>query len=197
MGGVKGGLMTLSRFTPFEASRYSLQSSEAWPKKLFMLKRCYLLTRFKVSEGKELVLINTHNSAFAEAAKLREKELTVLRKAMEEEYNKGNYVIVGGDWNQNPVPFDERLITSGDAVMRIIPPIPDDFLPAGWQWAYDPSQPTNRDVIEAYKHGITRTTIYDFFVLSPNIRIISVKTNSDGFKFSDHNPVCLKIKLKN
>jgi endonuclease/exonuclease/phosphatase family metal-dependent hydrolase len=195
MGYVRSGIMTLSHFTPSGASRHSFRSDYSWPKKLFMLDRCYLIARYMNSVGHELVVINTHNSAFADAAMLRDKELGILRTVMEKEYAKGNYVIIGGDWNQNPLPFNEFLITSGDMMKKIDPPIPMDFLPTGWQWAFDPSQPTNRDVNEPYVHGKAKTTIIDFFVLSPNIELIDVKTLVDGFAFSDHQPVYMKIRL--
>jgi endonuclease/exonuclease/phosphatase family metal-dependent hydrolase len=195
MGYVRSGIMTLSHFKPSGASRHSFRSDYSWPKKLFMLDRCYLIARFKYSDGHELVVVNTHNSAFADAAMFREKELGILRTVMEKEYAKGNYVIIGGDWNQNPLHFDELLVLSGDVVKKIDPPIPMDFLPSGWQWAFDPSQPTNRDVNEPYVHGRTKTTNIDFFVLSPNIELIDVKTLADGFTFSDHQPVYLKIRL--
>ena len=36
----------------------------------------------------------------------------------------------------------------------------------------------------------------DGFILSPNVELTSVQTQDDGFRFSDHNPVLLNIRLK-
>ncbi len=196
MGKVQAGLMLMGKATPVMVERHAFNSGYTWPMSLFMLKRCYLLARYKTGNGKQLVLINTHNSAFGDAAEIREKELSQLKTLMLEEYSKGNYVVIGGDWNQNPAMFDSTAILDHYLVKTIQPPIPADFLPAGWQYAYDPQYPTNRDVDIPYTDGKTKTTLIDFFVLSPNLGLISAKTIPNGFKESDHQPVSMKIVLK-
>lgn len=195
MGRVLAGLATLSRYRSDDAKRVAFPSSYAWPKKLFMLDRCFLLTRYKLAGGKELILINTHNSAFDDAAVMRKQELALLQKTMRYEFALGNYVIVGGDWNQNPLPFDPAAITDSNKSYRITPPIPDDFIPADWKWAFDPEKATNRNVNEPYQKGHTGTTIIDFFVLSPNFEVLDVKTLPQGFLFSDHQAVQLKVSF--
>jgi endonuclease/exonuclease/phosphatase family metal-dependent hydrolase len=195
MGQVEAGLMTLSRYKPAEAERVAYPSSYSWPKRLFMLDRCFILTRIKISAHNDLVLINTHNSAFTDAAEMRKKELALLHKTITDEYAKGNYVITGGDWNQNPLPFDTANITDGNKPHLIIPPIPADFLPAGWKWAFDSSRASNRDVNEPYLKGHTGTTIIDFFVVSPNVELLEVKTLAQDFEYSDHQAVGMKVRL--
>lgn len=196
MGRVKAGLITLGRYCPEDASRIAFPSSYTWPKRLFMLDRCFLITRYNLNAGKELVLINTHNSAFDDAAGMRKKELMLLQKTMLDEYALGNFVIVGGDWNQNPLPFDPASVLDSSKVHSITPPIPGDFIPADWKWAFDPERPTNRDVNEPYVKGHTGTTIIDFFVLSPNINLLEVKTIPQGFLFSDHQAVKMKVSFQ-
>ena len=78
---------------------------------------------------------------------------------------------------------------------RIEPAIEADFLPGDWQWVFDPSLPTNRDVDAPYERGKTKTTIIDFFVVSPNVEVIQVKTTDIGFEWADHQPVEMKFKL--
>ncbi|MHC1777191.1 MAG: endonuclease/exonuclease/phosphatase family protein [Lentimicrobium sp.] len=197
MGKVQAGLMLMGKATPARIERHAFNSGYTWPMSLFMLKRCYLLARYNTGNGKQLVLVNTHNSAFGDAAEIREKELSQLKTLMLEEYSKGNYVVIGGDWNQNPAVFDSTEILDKFFVKTIQPPIPADFLPSGWQYAYDPQYPTNRDVDIPYTEGKTKTTLIDFFVISPNIGLISVKTIPTGFEESDHQPVTMKIELKN
>jgi endonuclease/exonuclease/phosphatase family metal-dependent hydrolase len=197
MGKVNSGLITLSKFRPDEALQVEYPSSYPWPKKLFMLDRCFLLTRFTAMNGKQLVLINTHNSAFDDAADMRQQELDLLKTVIESEYAKGNYVIAGGDWNQNPLPFNTATIKDGNVVKSISPPIPDTFLPEGWHWAFDPNYPTNRDVNESFTKGKTPTTIIDFFIVSPNIEVKNVTTLSIDFDVADHQPVRMVVELKN
>ncbi|HEX7411627.1 MAG TPA: endonuclease/exonuclease/phosphatase family protein [Bacteroidales bacterium] len=196
MGRVLAGLTTLSRYRQHDAMRVAFPSSYAWPKRLFMLDRCFILSHYKLAGGKELVLINTHNSAFDDAADMRKMELALLQKTMTDEFARGNYVIVGGDWNQNPLPFDPATITDGNKAHRITPPIPADFIPADWKWAFDPKKASNRDVNEPYQKGHTGTTIIDFFVLSPNLELLEVKTLPQGFLFSDHQAVQMKVRFR-
>lgn len=196
MGKVESGILTLSRFQPVEATRYKFPSAYSWPKRLFMLDRCFVLTRYNVSNGKQLVLINTHNSAYADALEMRAKELKTLQKIIESEYAKGNYVIAGGDWNQNPLPYNQDSIKDGNLAKTITPGIPADFLPAGFTWAFDPKYPSNRDVNEPYTKGKTATTIIDFFVLSPNINLLTTNTLQSNFEFSDHQPIGMIVELK-
>ena len=42
----------------------------------------------------------------------------------------------------------------------------------------------------------TQHYVIDGFILSPNVELTSVQTQDDGFRFSDHNPVLLSIRLK-
>ncbi|MFN8134262.1 MAG: hypothetical protein U0Z17_03150 [Bacteroidales bacterium] len=74
--------------------------------------------------------------------------------------------------------------------------IPPDFLPHGFTWAYDPKYPTNRNVDTPYTKGRTPTTLIDFFVLSPNITLVSTNTIQTNFEFADHQPVGMVVELK-
>ncbi len=196
MGKVHAGLMLMGKTNPTVVERHAFKSGYSWPMSLFMLKRCFMVARYNAGNGNQFVLVNTHNSAFGDAAEIRKMELTQLHTFMVEEFNKGNYVVVGGDWNQNPAGFDSTAILHNYRVKTIKPPIPADFLPEGWQYAYDPKLPTNRDVDIPYSEGKTKTTLIDFFVLSPNIDLISAETIPTGFVESDHQPVSLKVILR-
>jgi endonuclease/exonuclease/phosphatase family metal-dependent hydrolase len=141
------------------------------------------------------VLINTHNEAFDDGSQRRE-QMAVLRETMIREYLKGNYVITGGDWNLNPLGFDPGTLRTGDMGRSVEPRIDPDFLPEGWQWAYDPEVPTNRNVDQIYQRGKTPVTIIDFFVISPNVTLLEIKTEDLGFQWADHQPVRMKIRLQ-
>ena len=52
MGSVNSGLLSLSYLKPQEVSRFSFPGHYGWPKRLFMLDRCFLVMRFPVSDGK-------------------------------------------------------------------------------------------------------------------------------------------------
>lgn len=195
MGKVMAGMGTLSSFFPTIAERHSLHRDDPWPTGLFTLDRCFILTRYAVEGGKELVLINTHNSAFDDGS-LRKRQMALLRNTILNEYEKGNFVIAAGDWNLNPpLRFHEKIIT-GDWIEYIEPPIDKDFLPGGWSWGVDQRVPSNRWATEEYLKGRTWTTIIDFFVLSPNIELLNIETLDLTFENSDHNPVTVRVRLK-
>jgi endonuclease/exonuclease/phosphatase family metal-dependent hydrolase len=198
MGRVKSGLLCFSAFHSVEYTRYAFPGGYDWPVRLFMLDRCFLLSRLPLPGGKDLVMINTHNEAFDDGSQ-REQQMAVLKNLMLEEYAKGNFVITGGDWNQNPVGYQStdipRIFSAGDQARSIKPAIEPDFFPEGWKWVFDPNNPSNRDVIASYKRGETRTTIIDFFVVSPNVKVKSINTVDLGFAWSDHQPVKMVFRI--
>lgn len=193
MGKVKSGITTFSKYKPVNAKRVAAPGKYSFPKRLFMLKRCFLITRYNVDNSKELVLINLHNSAFEDADDLRKGELKLLKQLIINEYEKGNYVIAGGDWNQNPSDLNLKNIKKYNT--RSVWPVEKDFLPEDWSWAFDPSIPTNRDVHESFDLQSTTCTVLDYFVTSPNIKVISTKAIDLEFEFSDHQPVIIQLKL--
>lgn len=61
-----------------------------------------MVSRYSIENGKELVLINTHNEAFDEGGNTRTAQMKNIKEFVLNEDKAGNYVIVGGDWNQYP-----------------------------------------------------------------------------------------------
>jgi len=193
MGKVKSGLMTLSRECPERVERHSFPGNYSWPKNLFMLDRCFLVNRYQVSNQRELVLINTHNSAYDDGS-LRAQQMNYLRSYLLSEYEKGNYVIVGGDWNQTPYGLEAEL-PSHRFDTDNLSYVEKDYPAPGWQWAYDANVPTNRRLAQPYDQSSSPTTIIDCFLLSPNIKLEYVNTIDLGFQYSDHQPVELQARL--
>lgn len=195
MGAVESGIQTLSKFRPLRSERNAFPFNFSWPLKVFMLDRCFLVNYYPMDNGKQLVLVNTHNSAFDDNGEIRKAELNLFRDFLVNEYEKGNYVITGGDFNQCPPkvktafegePFDfEDFVT-----------IPDSLFPQDWNFAFDNKTPSNRRVIDAYKLGETKVTLIDFFITSPNVEVRNVRCVNLGFEHSDHNPVIASFKLK-
>ncbi len=105
-GQVDGGLLMLSQFSPSSATRYSLANITTFPMNLFELDRCYDESRYPVNDkdgkptGKEMVIIDAHFSAYDDSGKVRQKQLQQIINVIKREQAKGNYLIVGGDWNK-------------------------------------------------------------------------------------------------
>ncbi len=195
LGKVEMGQATFSEYFPISSQRYSYYSAYAWPKRLFMLDRCFLVSRFHLPNGKELVVINTHNSAYDSGGKLRDIEMPLIRNFMLNEFEKGNYVVAGGDWNQNPPDYQpETIETVYPAVRREA--LEKTLFPEDWKISYEPQKPTNRGVENPLTPGKTEVTIIDYFILSPNIELENVKVDFQNFQYSDHEPVLMNATLK-
>jgi len=193
MGKVESGLMTLTKHIPAEVDRYSFPGNYSWPMKLFMLDRCFLVERHPVSNGKELLIINTHNSAYDDGS-LRTQQMETLEKFLLTEYEKGNYIIVGGDWNQTPYGLNPELPAHQFDTLNLTY-IEENYPAPAWTWAFDPSAPTNRRVTTPYHQSTSLTTIIDCYLLSPNIELGNVNTIHTDFRYSDHQPVQLQARL--
>jgi endonuclease/exonuclease/phosphatase family metal-dependent hydrolase len=195
MGGVEAGLMTLSVYTPTLCRRNAYPQIANWPESLFLLDRCFIETRIPIINGKELIVINTHNSAFVADQSLMDKELAVIRNLMMSEYFAGNYVIAAGDWNMNPYDFKPEGDYNGHRFVAADVTIGKNFMPHDWQVACDAKVPSNRHLDQSYEKGKTGATSIDFFVLSPNIKLNNIMAVDLNFEFSDHNPVFIDVEL--
>lgn len=193
MGKVYSGISVFSNYVPSSSVRYSFPGNYGFPKQLFMLDRCFIVNRYPLKNGRQLLLINTHNEAF-DPGEIRRAQMEYLKKFMLEEYASGNYIIAGGDWNQTPPDFTPEFVSNKVNSMQMA--IKHDYLPAEWTWVYDNTTPSNRTVTAAYNPEVTTTTVIDFFLLSPNVSKLAIKCINLNFANSDHNPVIIRAKLK-
>ena len=195
MGRIYGGLLSATQYMPIESKRIALPGITDFPRKIFYLERCLLMQRFKVSNGKELVVFNTHYEAYDDGG-IKKQQMAVTKKIVEEEYAKGNYVIIGGDWNIAPPDFNVHKWEKEKNNDPLYEMNNDSTYIAHWQYAYDGNTPSNRKNNHAFDPATTFTTVIDYFFLSPNIAVEEVKGIDAGFKYSDHNPVRLRVRLK-
>jgi endonuclease/exonuclease/phosphatase family metal-dependent hydrolase len=195
LGRVNAGVGTYSKHAITEATRYQLPGSFAWPKSVYFLDRCILVNRVPLENGNDLVVVNIHNSAYDDTGELKAAEMAFIKDYLLKEFSQGNYLVVGGDWNQSPPEWDKSTYTkSGDDYAP--ENIDKELMPAGWRWLFDPTSPTNRNLKTAYNAETTSCTVIDFYLVSPNIDVLEVKTHNLNFAYSDHQPVSLKIKLR-
>ncbi len=194
-GKVRSGLATFSRAQPAQVLRFQLPGKYPMPDRMFQLDRCAALHRYPTPSGKELIVINIHNSAYDPGDKIKAIQLPYLRDLALAEYAKGNFVIVGGDWNQCPPFFRFDAFMPGKTQGYQQGNIPPDFFPPDWRFAYDPALSTNRKARDPYVKGQTFETLIDFFLVSPNVQVQAVKSIAQGYQFSDHQPVWMEVKL--
>jgi endonuclease/exonuclease/phosphatase family metal-dependent hydrolase len=208
MGHVESGVMTFVDYAVENAERRQLPGSFSWPLRLANLKRCMVVTRLPI-EGSDafLVLVNVHLSAYDDGT-MREQETAALREFVEAEYADGNYVVVGGDFNQT-LP-DAMIYNAEFDVWNYAYPLRDPelwqafpldaswFEENGWRFGTDATTPTCRLLNHPYylfsnEDMYNQYYVIDGFIVSPNVTIDSVETLDLQFANSDHNPVVMTI----
>ncbi len=194
MGKVKSGIQLLCRTSPYKVEKIYYPSSYSWPYRLFMLDRVYLKAVYHLENNKKLVVYNTHNSAF-DNGQLRETEFLTIKRDMLSEYEKGHYVVAGGDWNQNPPGFDTGNDPLDYNLTEVKPRLKETAFPGGWQWAWDSRVPTNRSNKQAFIKGENTATIIDYYIVSPNLNVDTVITHDMQFRYSDHQPVYMRVSI--
>ena len=198
-GASRSGLLMMAGFSVTDAVRRSLPV-ESGLTKLLDLDRCYSVSRVPVEGGKELCLYDLHLSAYSSDGTIADEQLQLLLADMQAEYDKGNYVLGGGDFNKDLLeggsaqyfgvstdgytwaqPIRRDLIAQTDLVL--IAPVDQDSPVASCRNADGP-----------YTDGQLRLTV-DGFLASPNVEILDASVLDYGFACSDHNPVSLSFRL--
>lgn len=199
IGRVESGVMTLNSFEVEEAVRYNLPCSYNWPIRLMQLKRGLLVERVPLADSdREVVFVNLHLEAYA-AGEKKEAQTKVLVDLLQSEYEKGNYVIAGGDFNQYfPGMNTEEIYPIYDGENYRPEEIDADMLPEDWIWSIDLSTPSCRLLNEPYNPQNEQTQYYaiDGFILSPNVKVETVETIDTQFEYSDHNPVRIEVSFE-
>ncbi len=198
IGHVESGLYTLARPEIRQAVRVSLPCPFSWPVSTANLKRCLLVSRFPVAgTEKELVLINLHLEAF-DSGEGKIAQTRQLVKLLQDEYEKGNYVIAGGDFNQRCTDLDTT---------SVYPVYPGKWQPGEFSGKdfgekfsvrMDPSVPTCRSLDQPLAGADLKSFqfyVIDGFVVSENVSVESLQTRDEGFRYTDHNPVVLRFSL--
>ncbi|WP_028042887.1 endonuclease/exonuclease/phosphatase family protein, partial [Candidatus Stoquefichus massiliensis] len=192
IGKVESGIMTMSQLQISSASRISLPESFSWPIKTANLKRCMLETRIPIEDSdKELVLINFHLEAY-DSGEGKIAQTRMLAEKLKAEYDKGNYVIAGGDFNQTFEGSKEYPIVDKEGWVPGI--ISKNDLPEHFDFAIGDQYPTCRLLNHPYTSDYETSQVYiiDGFIVSDNIEIKDVENINDDFKYTDHQPVQLE-----
>lgn len=198
IGSVHGGIQTLNKFQSSSANRLALPVSYKWPVRLCQLKRCLLVERVPLADSdKELVLVNLHLEAYA-SGDAKAKQTDILVNLLQAEYEKGNYCIAGGDFNQTFSNVDTTRYPVVNEDYFVADTLKTDILPDDWVFTADPNTPTSRLLNEPYDSASPNTQLYviDGYIVSPNVQVEKTTTIDTGFAYSDHNPVLMKVSLK-
>ncbi|MCI1290518.1 MAG: endonuclease/exonuclease/phosphatase family protein [Lactobacillus sp.] len=198
-GIANSGLLTLSKYKVNRAERRQYPVSQGLIEKFVDLDRCFELLRLPVENGKELILINSHMSAYDKNGNSRAKQIKMLAKLLKDETAAGNYVIVGGDFNQ---AFGHDMISyyqHQEQIPAWVSVLNEPaVLPNNCQVVLAKNRlqvPTCRGAELPYDPEVNYMTICDGFIISDNVEAEAENIDTD-FAYADHNPVKLTFKLK-
>lgn len=197
IGKSESGLLTLSKYNFYSNIRRSYPVTKEFFKKFFDLDRAFSVHRSKLKNNKDLVIVNSHMSAYDKGGNIRRKQLEILKVFMKEEKNKGNYVIIGGDFNHDYA--DTKTLYMGDKkVPDWVFDLSDKDLIDGYNFVIPSNKNlfgTCRGAESPYDKEKTYQVVIDGFIVSDNIEATSTIIDTE-YIASDHQPVMLKFKLK-
>ena len=140
-----------------------------------------------------MVIITVHLDAYESGNEGRIAQTKEIIDFVNKEYKKGNYLIVGGDFNQelsgkfkklpegiwNPSPFPKEMLTKNIKLY------------------YDKNGKTSVVNDKPYTGKDAYLSTIDGFLATDNIKIKTIKTQTkENFQYSDHNPVVMEFVLK-
>ncbi len=199
IGKARSGLLTLTKANVVNASRHSLPIATDLSK-FTDLDRAFTVTKSRVSNGKYFLMVNIHMSAYTKDKSIQNAQFKKLFTFIQDEYQKGNYVLVAGDYNHAILKNSSKIFKTSTPKLTWTNPFPKNKLPNDF---YIPTMglkqaatPSVRNLNQPYKKGRTFVTMIDGYILSKNISAKKIHVHNTEFKYSDHNPVVLDFELK-
>lgn len=214
-GKSKAGLALFSKYPITGSLRRSFPISTSFTK-FFDLDRCYSISRVPVDNGKELVIFELHMSPYGNSDAIREGQIRMLSEDMQKEYEAGNYVICGGDFNHDLKAADTQSKAS-DASNNTQTDSGDSAEPESWTYPFPRSElpehfsfcldqlsedeknnlwNSARNADMEYVPGETYTVTLDGFIISDNVECTKYENVNTGYSYSDHDPVYMEFQLK-
>ena len=193
---VEHGKAILSRLAIEDAQRIALPLEESFILGAIRHNYSAALVRIPISNSsRSWVLLNVHFAAFDTDGEVRRKQLQAVLEIAQREYQGGNPVVIGGDFNmeflRDPFPSTE------DVKLRFwIRDFPRQMLPEGWHLAYGTNAPSVRTLAAPYVAGANYTTVVDGFILSPEVVAESIHVIDTQFEYSDHQPSVVTLRLE-
>lgn len=197
-GKSKSGMLTFSKTNISSAIRRSLPIEEGLSK-LLDCDRCYAINRIPTDDGKELLLVNIHLSAYTTDGTIAEKQLEMLTAELKAEYDAGNYIVCGGDFNKDLLGNSAEIFGVSGEAYNWAQPIPGEAIPEGLKIVapLDKESPISscRNADSPWNKETNFQVTVDGFIVSDNVKVSSSKVVNQDFKYSDHQPVEIVFTL--
>lgn len=194
MSKVESGIMTQSDFKIKKSKRYQQEIPHKFPTRLVNLKRAFNPSYIDIKNSdKKLVIVNVHLDAYESGNKGRVAQTKEIINFINKEYKKGNYVIVGGDFNQELTGIHKKL---PEGIWNPSP-FPEKMLTENIKLYCDKNGKTSVVNDKPYTGKDAYLSTIDGFLATDNIEIKNIKTQTqEDFQYSDHNPVVMEFILK-
>ena len=142
-------------------------------------------------------------SAYDKGGVIRGKQLEFLNAFLEEERGKGNYVIIGGDYNHALFDTDtgapdedpDKWFPSEQLHPDWVAELDATKLTEGYRVKAAYNAPTCRAAEMPYTKGVNYTVTIDGFIVSDNIEVSDIHNIDSEFAYSDHNPANMTFRL--
>ncbi len=196
IGANKSGIMTFSAYDISSSLRRSLPIEESLYKYLD-LDRAYSVSMLKTDNGKMLALYNVHLSAYTSDGSIADEQIKLLANDIKEQYAKGNYVVVAGDFNKDMLGDSSKYFKRTEGDFTWAKPFNSSLLPEGFTAYSGENAPTCRNADSAFRgDGTDFVLSVDGVIVSDNVEVVLCETVDNAFEYSDHNPVKLEFVLK-
>ncbi len=123
----------------------------------------------------------------------------MLSGVITEEYQKGNYVIAGGDFNMDLLQDSGSIFGVSGEDFSWAQPFPLATVPEGVTLVapYDEANPVPscRNADSPWNPETNFQITIDGFLVTDNVKVESCEVTDQQFAYSDHQPVQLKFKF--
>ena len=144
----------------------------------------------------EFVFVNLHLEAYDDGAG-KAAQTAQLAEFIQSEYDKGNYVVAGGDFNQSFSSVDTSMYPLQSEDLWMCGTLNVEDFSDDWQFMMDNTTPSCRSLDRAYDPADDTFQFYmiDGFIVSKNLTVNDIETIDYGFQNTDHNPVKINVTL--
>ena len=194
MGKVESGIMSQTNFKIKKSKRYQQEVPHKFPSRLVNLKRAFNPSYIDIKNSdKKLVIVNVHLDAYEKGNNGRIAQTKEIINFVNKEYKKGNYVIVGGDFNQE-LTGNYKELPEGIWNPKILP---KELLTENIKLYFDKDGKTSVVNDKPYTGKDAYLSTIDGFLATDNIEVKNIKTQTqEDFQYSDHNPVLMEFVLR-
>ena len=140
-----------------------------------------------------------HLSAYTTDPTIADRQLQMLYDDMVKEYEAGNYVICGGDFNKDLLGNSPEIFGVSGAEYSWAQPLPKDDIPEDFRliapFDADKPVPSCRNADAPWDPQTNFQVTLDGFIVSDNVTVLTSRVVDTQFAYSDHNPVQMEFRL--